>query len=215
MEVLVGSGIFRIVALVIGYLLGNVQSAYLFGKLFRSTDIREHGSGNSGTSNTIRTFGFSVGVLVFVVDVLKAVAAFMLCMYFFGGSYFGGENGILPGMYAGLGVVLGHNFPFFMGFKGGKGVASSIGVMLCFGWSVIVIQAAVGLSLLFATRMISVASLALVFAFPILLQVFGLGAEAVLVSAFMTVLAWYMHRGNIRRIAEGSERKLSLRKSKA
>ena len=212
MEVVLESGMFRVVAVAAGYLFGNLQTSYLFGKLFKNTDIREYGSGNSGTANTIRTFGFKMGVCVFAVDVLKAVAAFLVCMYFMGGSFFGGENGLLPGMYAGAGVVLGHNFPFFMGFKGGKGIASSMGVMLCTDWRIVVIQAILGFACLFATRMTSVVSLALTLAFPGLLLLFGFDTETVLVSAFMTVLAWAMLRGNIKRILSGSERKLSFNK---
>ncbi|MCL2853550.1 MAG: glycerol-3-phosphate 1-O-acyltransferase PlsY [Defluviitaleaceae bacterium] len=214
MEFVLESGMFRILAVVIGYFLGNIQTSYLFGKLFKNTDIRKHGSGNPGTANTIRTFGLSVGAIVFIVDVLKAVTAFLLCMYLFGGSFFDGYNGLLPGMYAGVGVVLGHNFPFFMRFRGGKGIASSIGVMLCTDWRIVVIQTALGLSCLFTTRMISIVSLALTLVFPVLMLVFRFDIEAVLISVFLTALAWIMHRGNIKRILTGSERKLSFGKSR-
>ena len=214
MEIILESGMYRVLAIAIGYIFGNIQTSYIFGKLFKNTDIRDHGSGNPGTANTIRTFGFNVGAVVFVVDVLKAVAAFLLCMYFFGGSFFGGYNGLLPGMYAGAGVVLGHNFPFFMGFKGGKGIASSIGIMLCTDWRIVIILTALGFTCLFATKMISIASLAMTLAFPALLLVFGFGAEVVLVSVFLTAMAWIMHRGNIKRILSGSERKLSLGKNR-
>ncbi|MCL2616406.1 MAG: glycerol-3-phosphate acyltransferase [Defluviitaleaceae bacterium] len=214
MEAVMDLGLFRAAAVVIGYGFGIMQTSYIFGKLFRNTDIRDHGSGNPGTANTIRTFGFGIGAGVFALDVLKAVAAFLLCMYLFGGMFFGGENGLLPGMYAGTGVVLGHNFPFYMGFKGGKGIASSIGVMVCTDWRIVLIQIALGLSCVFATRMISIASLALTLAFPPLLFVFGFGTEVVLVSAFLTALAWVMHRGNIQRILTGSERKLSFGKGR-
>ena len=212
MEVFFESGMFRLIAIIIGYALGNIQTSYLFGKYFKNTDIREHGSGNAGTTNTIRIFGFSVGVVVFLVDVLKAVVAFLLCMYLFGGSYFGGQNGILPGMYAGVGVVLGHNFPIFMGFKGGKGIASTIGVMLCTDWRIIIIQATLALVCVATTRMISVLSLAITLTFPILLFIFGYDTEVVLISAFMGALAWFMHRGNIQRILAGNERKISFGK---
>jgi len=212
MEFILASGAFRLLAIIIGYALGNIQTSYLFGKYFKNTDIREHGSGNAGTTNTIRIFGFSVGVVVFIVDALKAVVAFLLCMYLFGGSYFGGLNGILPGMYAGVGVVLGHNFPVFMGFKGGKGIASSIGVMLCTNWRIIIIQAALALICVATTRMISVLSLAITLTFPILLYIFGYDIETVLISVFMGVLAWFMHRGNIQRILAGNERKISFGK---
>ena len=212
MEFIFESGTFRLIAIIIGYALGNIQTSYLFGKFFKNVDIREHGSGNAGTTNTIRIFGFSVGVAVFIVDVLKAVVAFLLCMYLFGGSYFGGANGILPGMYAGVGVVLGHNFPVFMGFKGGKGIASTIGVMLCTNWLIVLIQTTLGLACVAATRMISVASLVITLTFPILLYVLGYDTETVLISAFMGVLAWFMHRGNIQRILAGNERKISFGK---
>ena len=212
MEFIFESGMFRLVAIIIGYVLGNIQTSYLFGKYFKNTDIREHGSGNAGTTNTIRIFGFSVGVIVFLVDVLKAVTAFLLCMYLLGGSYFGGTNGILPGMYAGIGVILGHNFPVFMGFKGGKGIASTIGVMLCTNWLIVIIQVVLGLACVFLTRMISVASLVITLTFPILLFAFGYDTEVVLISAFMGILAWFMHRSNIQRILAGGERKISFGK---
>jgi glycerol-3-phosphate acyltransferase PlsY len=106
---------------IISYFIGNISFAYILGKIFAKKDVREYGSGNAGATNAFRTFGKKVGALVFLGDVLKGVAAVLL------GRYLGGQTGAY---IAGAFVIIGHNWPVLLSFKGGKGVATTIGVML-------------------------------------------------------------------------------------
>ena len=206
---------FRLFCILIGYAFGCIQSAYITGKLTRGIDIREHGSKNSGFTNANRVMGFKIGVWIFVADVLKAVAAFLVAGWLFdGGNGFaiGGINGLLPGVWAGLGVVLGHNFPIFMKFRGGKGISCSVGLIIMLDWRVTLILLAISLVLLLLTRYISAVSLTITFLLPVLMAVFSHGWEVVSVTAFLGVLAWYMHRENIKRLLSGNERKFSFKK---
>ena len=115
----------RLAALAIGYIFGIFQTGFIYGKL-QGVDIRQHGSGNTGATNTLRTFGWKGGVITFAGDCLKAVFAILLVKAVFG-DYFDGDVKVLE-LYAGMGAVLGHNFPFYLKFKGGKGIACTAGV---------------------------------------------------------------------------------------
>ena len=119
----------RVICLLIGYLFGLFQSAYFYGKA-HGIDIRQHGSGNAGTTNTLRVLGTKAGLIVFAGDCLKCMAAVWLVRLIFGNSYH--EIIYLLCLYAGAGAILGHNYPFYMGFKGGKGIAATAGMVLSF-----------------------------------------------------------------------------------
>ena len=204
--------IVRIVCLLIGYAFGCIQTAYIVGKVSKKIDVREHGSGNAGTSNVIRVVGKRAGLIVFVCDVLKAVVAFVLCAIIFGGggSFFSDGLPIEPGLYAGFGVILGHNFPFFLKFRGGKGIASSLGVMLVIDWRVAVIVYGVGFVILLLTKYISLASLIMALLFPVIALLFTHGYETIAITVIMAAMAFFLHRGNIQRLLAGTERKLAL-----
>jgi len=197
----------RILCLIIGYFIGCIQTAYIVGKRKANVDIREFGSGNAGTTNITRVFGLKVGALVLFLDILKAVVAFLLCGAVFG---FTGADKLILGFYAGLGVVLGHNFPVFLKFKGGRGIASSIGVMLCVDWRIALIIAAIGIILIAATRFVSLGSIVMLVLFPISALIWGKGAESTILALVLTVLALFQHRGNIQRLFAGTERKFSF-----
>jgi glycerol-3-phosphate acyltransferase PlsY len=203
---------YRLFCVLIGYGIGCIQTAFIVGKLMGNLDIREHGSGNAGSTNVIRVLGWQAGALVFAGDVLKALAAYVLCALLFagGGNFLNGANGLLPGLYAGVGVVLGHNFPFFLKFKGGKGIASSCGVILCTDWRVGLVDYVCALSAIFFTKYVSLASLIVTGLFPILLFLFGYPPEAWLLEVAMAGLAYFQHRGNILRLLKGTERKFSI-----
>ena len=123
----------RIICLVIGYVCGLFQTGYIIGKLHK-TDIREHGSGNAGTTNAFRTFGKKAGALTLLGDCLKCVLAIVIVRMIYGNSM----SGILPllTLYAALGCILGHNFPISMEFRGGKGIAASVGMIIAFDWRI-------------------------------------------------------------------------------
>ena len=212
--------VIRLACLLIGYGFGLFQTAHMMGKMM-NIDARKHGSGNLGTTNAFRVLGKRAGFVVFLADVLKAVAAFLLCAVVFGGgsgfSPGAGEGfplNVLPGLYAGLGVILGHNFPFFLRFKGGKGIACTLGVMLVLDWRAALPVYVVGAVLLFGIRYVSLMSLVMVALFPLSLLFWGHGPEAIVLSVLMAGMAFWLHRGNIARLCNGTERKAFSKKSK-
>jgi len=207
----------RIICLLIGYAFGCIQTAYITGRIARDIDIREHGSGNAGMTNVLRTIGRRAGIIVFSSDVLKAIAVFIIAALIFngGGSFFADGLPLQPGLYAGLGAVLGHNFPFFLKFKGGKGISTTLGVMLVLDWRAAIIVYIVGAIIIALTKYISLASITMVVLFPILLWVvFGHSVEILVVMIILAAMAIFLHRGNVQRLLAGNERKVELWKKK-
>ena len=191
-----------IICAVLAYLLGSISSGILLTR-GTGTDIRKEGSGNTGASNALRVFGMRVGLITFICDVLKAVAAVLI------GMALAGEYG---GMIGGLFVIIGHNWPVFFGFKGGKGIACSCAVVL-FNFpipgaiAILICIAAIAL-----TRYISVGSMLLLISYAVILcatkPFWPYGAWAVLLA----VMAIARHHGNIKRLINGTENKLSFKK---
>ena len=208
--------------LVIGYVIGMFQTGYLVGKYY-GIDIREHGSKNAGMTNVNRMLGKFPALVVFVFDVLKAVLAFVLVpIVLFDASWSFGAwshifheeaapQNIFP-LLSGLGAILGHNFPFFLKFRGGKGISCTLGIILMLDWQVALLAFAVGFVVVAVFRYISLASLAITLVWPVLLLIFGLDAEVILLAAAISGLAWFMHRDNIGRLLSGTERKFKLGK---
>lgn len=215
---------FRITCLCIGYLFGIIQTAFIYGKM-KGIDIREHGSGNAGTTNTLRVLGTKAGLIVFVGDCLKALAAILLCTLLF--KEIQGEQYIyLIKLYAGAGAILGHNFPFYLKFKGGKGIACTAGLMFSFDIWFTVVGLIVFFSLFLITHYVSLGSLMLypyIIVMEIVLGVFGYFAnkhavttpilvEMIVVSFLLGCLTVFMHRANIKRLLSHSEKKTYLTK---
>ena len=146
----------RIICLVIGYVCGLFQTGYIIGKVHK-TDIRDHGSGNAGTTNAFRTFGKKAGAITLLGDCLKCVLAIVIVRMVYGNSM----NGILPllTLYAALGCILGHNFPISMEFRGGKGIAASVGMIIAFDWRIFIVCAVVFFALFFTAHYVSLCSL--------------------------------------------------------
>ena len=179
-----------IICLVLGYIFGCFQTGYFYGKLFKGIDVRNYGSGNAGTTNTLRTLGKPAGYIVFLGDVTK----------------------ILETVTA-LGVVLGHNYPFYMRFKGGKGIAATGGFMFALDVRIALIAAIVFAVVFFTTRYVSVGSLTITALFPILMLIFYPGQWVVFgLSLIFTALAWWRHRANIKRLMNGTENKFEKKK---
>ncbi|MCL1936005.1 MAG: glycerol-3-phosphate 1-O-acyltransferase PlsY [Defluviitaleaceae bacterium] len=191
----------RILALLVGYGFGIIQAAYIIGKI-RGIDVKNSGSGNLGTTNALRTMGSSAGLLVFIIDVAKAVAAFWLSYNLFGGIVFA--------MYAGFGVILGHCFPFYLKFKGGKGIASYVGILFCIHILMASTILAVGVAFLIITKYMSLTSLIIVTISPIFLYLYLFTTEAIIVNIATTIICFIMHKGNISRLLHGTERRLSF-----
>ena len=209
----------RLICLAIGYVCGLFQTSYIIGRLHK-TDIREHGSGNAGTTNALRTFGKKAGILTLLGDCLKCVAAIVLVRVFLGKTY----GDILPllSLYAAAGCILGHNFPFYLKFLGGKGIAASVGFILAFDWRIFLICAVIFFALFFTTHYVSLCSLsAYLAAFAAIIGLgqggaYGMDAshtmEMYVVMGLLTALAFFRHRANIMRLAKGTENRVYLGK---
>ena len=204
---------FRLICLVIGYAIGCIQTAFIVGKLMGHIDIRNFGSGNAGTTNVTRVLGAKAGAIVFIGDILKGVIAFVICSVIFngGGTFFSGDS-LIPGIYAGVGVILGHDFPFYLKFRGGKGIASTLGIILCINPIVAVVTYVLGFVAVVITKYISMSSLVMTLACPIIMLLLRLEKEAVIIMFLVMALAYYQHRGNIKRLLKGEENKFSIKK---
>ncbi len=205
---------YRIGALLIGYLLGGVQSAILVGRL-KGIDIREQGSGNAGTTNTIRVMGKKFGAVVLVIDILKAVLAIWIAKLIFGPSH--EEAKILIELYSGIGAILGHSYPLFFGFKGGKGIATTAGTLIGIDIRLFLIAALLFLICFGITRIVSMSSLLMTASVPIIIIVAysgtgSIGIEAMILALMITVFTFYRHRANIQRLIDGTEAKLTSKK---
>lgn len=208
----------RVVCLVIGYVFGLFQTAYFYGKA-HGIDIRQHGSGNSGTTNALRVLGTKAGLIVFAGDCLKCMAAVWLVRLIFGQSCH--SIIYLLCLYTGAGAILGHNYPFYMGFKGGKGIAATAGMVLSFHPYFIVTGVILFFGVFFTTHFVSLGSLLVYAGLMIQLVVsgqMGLFAEmtqAQLIEMYvlfglLTAQAFWKHRENIVRLVHGNERKTYL-----
>ncbi len=210
----------RIICLAIGYAFGLFQTAYFYGRM-HGIDIRQHGSGNAGTTNALRVLGRKAGLIVFLGDVLKCAAAVVVCILLF--SRQNEDRIYLLKMYAAAGAILGHNFPFYLGFKGGKGIAATAGLILSFHPYFLPVGAFVFLSAFLLTHYVSLGSLLVYAAFLIQViicgqtGVFGAMTDAALMEMYLlagalTVMAYVKHAENIQRLLKGTERKTYLRK---
>lgn len=209
----------RLICIVIGYVFGLFQTAFIYGKM-HGIDIRQHGSGNAGTTNTLRVLGTKAGLIVFAGDVLKCVLAIVVCGAIFGKSH--PDEVYLLKLYAASGAILGHNFPFYLNFKGGKGIAATAGLILAFHPAFIPVGIVLFFGAFILTHYVSLGSLLVYAGLMIEMVVLGqmgfFGAtQAVLlemyaVTAFLTIMAYYKHRDNIKRLIKGEERKTYLTK---
>ena len=186
------------VAFILGYLFGSIPFGLILTKLAGTQDLRSIGSGNIGATNVLRTGHKGLAAATLVLDALKGTAAVIIA------GYYAGPN---AAMLAGLGAVLGHLFPVWLKFKGGKGVAVYIGVLVGLFWPAAVVFCVLWLATAFTTRYSSLSALVAAFITPIFLWWFGHPALASL-FAVLTLLLFYMHRENIKRLQAGTEGKI-------
>lgn len=208
----------RLICAVIGYVFGLLQTGFLYGKMHH-IDIREHGSGNAGTTNALRTLGWKAGVITFLGDCLKCVAAVGVVYLIYGKNH---ENIKLLAMYAGMGAVIGHNYPFYLKFQGGKGIAATAGLILSINPWMMLIAALVFILIVAVTRYVSLGSLVLVVLFVAEVVIYGQHGgfaltqpelyEMYAIAVFLMVSAFYKHRENIKRLMSGTENKLGANK---
>lgn len=207
----------RLICIAIGYLFGLFQTGYIYGKI-NHVDIRKHGSGNAGTTNALRTLGWKAGVITLVGDCLKCVLAVVVVRLIFAGN---GHVELLA-FYAGLGAVLGHNYPFYLKFKGGKGIASTAGLILAVNPVMFLIVAVVFIAIVLITQYVSLGSLVIMAVFVAEVVIYGqmggfnlAGAELCefyAIAVVLMLLAFWRHRANIKRLLSGTENKTDLRK---
>lgn len=186
---------------IISYFLGNISFAYILGKLFTKKDVRDYGSGSAGATNALRTFGKKIGIMVFLGDVLKGVAAVTL------GRYFGDQTGAYV---AGASVIIGHNWPVLLNFKGGKGVATTIGVMVFVNPFLTSVCVVLGVIIIIFTRTVSLGSIFGMALAPIVSVIFvrPFDLELFIFCLFIESMSIYKHKANIKRLFEGKENKL-------
>ena len=215
--------IVRLLCLCIGYLCGLFQTGYIVGRI-KGIDIREHGSGNAGTTNILRTMGIKYAVIVLLGDALKCGLAILITQLLYREGY--PQIMSLLELYASFGVILGHNFPFYMGFKGGKGIAATAGFII-FGLSPVMtlVGIIVFFSIFFITHYVSLGSILLYVALVTCSFVFmgidfyswtaqghpELYREYSIVIVLMMIMMLIRHKDNIKRLIAGNERKTYLR----
>ena len=219
----------------IAYAIGSVNFSIIFSKKFAGFDVREKGSGNAGTTNMLRTVGKGAAALTLVCDILKGVFAVLMALAigYFVGYFVRGEQ-IMPFLadnyeailvqLAAFFVVLGHTFPIFFKFKGGKGVATALGVLLLINWQIGLICLFFALILIILTRMVSLGSTMAAILFPVLI-IFGTltgnfggsyiqPGNYIIFSILFAALVLFNHRSNIKRIMDGTENRISFKKKK-
>lgn len=197
-----------IICLISGYVFGCFSTGYLVSKLYR-VDIRKYGSGNVGTTNALRTLGWKAGALTFLGDFLKAIIPMILFRNFI---FKDCDYAQLLGLYAGFGTVLGHNYPFWLNFKGGKGIAVTSGVMAAFDPLLIPFFIVIFVVAVAITKYVSVGSLCIAILFPVWIGIRYPGQIHMLIIAILYALsAFYTHRTNIKRLLNGTENKLGQR----
>ena len=211
----------RVACLLIGYVCGLFQTAYIYGRI-NGIDIREYGSGNSGTTNALRVLGKKAGLIVFAGDILKILAAGFLVTVLFNQGDFFGDRAALYKLYAGLGAVLGHNFPFYLNFKGGKGIAVTSGLILMIDWRITILCLIAFALTVGLTRYVSLGSLVITALFMISWIFLGQTGRLVLTPAHLpesyvlvfliVAMAYWRHRANIKRLIAGTESKIGQKK---
>jgi glycerol-3-phosphate acyltransferase PlsY len=194
---------------VLGYLLGSFPTGYLVGRA-RGIDIRQHGSGNIGATNVVRTLGKKFGLLVFVCDALKGLLAVRLAgALAAGGAVEPPSQIVLAGVIAAVACILGHNFPVWLGFRGGKGIATTTGVLLGLMPAAVAIAGLVWAAAFFALRYVSLASLLAALTLPLTVGLLWWAGHANMTlfsfSLAATALAFWRHRSNIQRLLAGTE----------
>ena len=209
-----------VIMAIIAYLIGSINFSVILSKKMAGFDVREKGSGNAGATNMLRSVGKKAAVLTLICDILKGVVSISIAMIL--GNIVQNMNKELLIQIAGIFVVVGHTFPVFFGFKGGKGVATSLGVLLMSNWQIGLICLVFALVLMILTRMVSLGSCTAAILFPVLTLFINEnytvltdgknGNVYFIYSVILAIIVLYNHRSNIKRILNGTENKLSFKK---
>lgn len=205
-----------IIVAIIAYLLGSISFSVIISKKMAGFDVREKGSGNAGSTNVLRTVGKKAAVLTLICDCLKGVLAILIA--YIAGNIVKDIDKSLLVQLAGIFVVIGHTFPVFFKFKGGKGVATSLGVLLMVNWQIGLICLVFALVLMTLTRFVSLGSVAAAVLFPVLTVFirtnYLVPGNYIIFGIILAVLVIFNHRENVKRLLEGKENKLSFKSTK-
>ena len=209
-----------IIVAVIAYLIGSISFSVIISKKMAGFDVREKGSGNAGSTNVLRTVGKKAALITLVCDILKGVVSILIAIL--AGKIIQGLDRALLVQLAGVFVIVGHTFPIFFKFKGGKGVATALGVLLMVNWQIGLICLVFALILILLTRMVSVGSIAAAVLFPVLVIFINqnyIVAESsnwsyLIFSIVIAILVMFNHRANLKRVFDGTENKIDFKRSK-
>ena len=185
---------------IIGYLLGSINTSVITGK-FYGVDVRQHGSGNAGATNTLRVLGKKAAIIVVIGDVLKGLITCIIS------NSIAGQTGAIIG---GAAAILGHNWPVYFGFKGGKGVLTSITVMFYLDWKISLILVGIFVVVVLISRYVSLGSVLGAIALPVLTILFGRDIKLVIFSIALAVIIVFKHQSNIKRLLNGTESMIKL-----
>lgn len=206
-----------IIVAIIAYFIGSISFSVLISKKMAGFDVREKGSGNAGSTNVLRSVGKRAALLTLLCDVLKGVISILIAIGI--GKIAKDVDKALLVQIAGIAVVLGHTFPVFFGFKGGKGVATSLGILLMTNWQIGLICLVFALALMALTQMVSLGSCTAAVLFPVLTLfikehfIVSEGSNYFVFSLILAAIVLFNHRSNIKRMLNGTENKLSFKKN--
>lgn len=195
-----------VLPVVISYLLGSITFSYLMGKLLKGIDIREHGSGNAGATNTLRVLGTIPGILVLLLDMGKGAAAVLI-------AKFVAPEAAWIHVISALAAVSGHTWPVFLKFKGGKGVATTIGAVAALTFFPTLYAGLIAIVIIALTRYVSLGSLLLTLLLPVFIWIAGDAMPYFYLSLLMAILVWYRHRSNIVKLLNGTENRIGKSKN--
>ena len=231
LKAVLSSGGAYLLTAVAAYLLGSISFAVIFTKLFIGRDIRDFGSGNAGATNVFRSVGIRAGICTFVCDFSKGAAAILLGRLIFkafapAGLANDAEMSQLGACIAGLFALLGHIYPVFFGFRGGKGILTAGGIIFVISWQTLLMLLLIFAVIFLLTRIVSVGSIAVAVAYPILTTIYNIRNYSadplnssrygvimqIAVSVIMAAIVIYMHRSNIRRLMNGTESKMVFKR---
>ena len=206
-----------IIIAIIAYAIGSINFSVIISRKMAGFDVRERGSGNAGTTNVLRAVGKKAALLTLICDILKGVVSILIAYIL--GKIVKNVDSVMLVQIAGLLVVIGHAFPIFFEFKGGKGVATSLGVILMTNWQIGLICLIFALVIIIFTRMVSMGSIGAAILFPILTLfidehfiVHANGMKYFIYSLLLAFLVIFLHKQNIKRLMSGTENKLSFKK---
>lgn len=207
-----------IVVTIIAYLLGSISFSVIISKKMAGFDVREKGSGNAGTTNVLRTVGKRASIITLICDILKGVIAVFVA-YLAGLIVKEGVDKALLIQLAGIAVIVGHTFPIFFQFKGGKGIATALGVLMITNWNIGLICLVFALVLMILTRIVSLGSIAAAILFPVLIifmphNSYLVDGNYIIYSILLAILVVFNHRANVKRLLSGTENKIDFKNLK-